>query len=233
MPENTLTPRSSFPTGSRQNLRVYGCWQTSSLIILFVFHFASHVFADENFSAINPDIDCTGPNEHPVCAIKTFVECSRGPLDVVCENVGLVYDDKTRSFFKSREDWAREQPWTLTFAEAHGEGYDYTFFGRRNVTLKRFNSATHLPESFSQLTNDMENIIEVRVEGCGIATAECSNDAWSYFLQDGGDDSDQEKWRVIGESRWLSDQAARTCVQGDDPFFDTTYCGHHIHGLPP
>lgn len=182
---------------------------------------------------LDPNLECKGPTEHPICAIKTFVECSRGPLELVCEEVGLIYDDKTRNFFSSREGWAREQPWSLTFAEAHGEGYDYTFFGQRNVTRERFNPATSRPESLSHPTSDIEDIMEVRIDGCGIAAASCTNDAWSYFLQDMGDGPAQSKWRVVGESRWLNGEAARTCNASKDPFFETTYCGQYIHGLAP
>lgn len=222
MTASILTRHSYCRTGRRQNRKTIGVF--FSLTLFFLTHLAASVSADETFTPIDPDTECSGPTEHPICAIKTFVECSRAPLELTCAKVGLVYDDKTRALLSSRKGLARERPWTLTFAEAHGEGYDYTFFGQRSVTHERFSGVN---KKFRLPTPPL---LEVRVKGCGIA-ADCSNDAWSYFLKKDDNPTAKHTWRVVGESHWQNSSAARTCRRQKDPFFKQTYCGHYIHGL--
>lgn len=219
---NTLIRLLFYPTGRRQSLSLalFGA-------ALMLYCSGTSTAADDlpAFTALDPYVTCTGPAHHPVCALKTYVECTRGPLDYGCEAVGLTFDEDTRARLLALNKWPREEPWTLTFAEAHGEGYDYTFFGQRVVTPERFAAAD------SEFDLPTAPVLEVRVKGCGIE-ADCSNDAWSYFLEKDSNLNAQDTWRVIGKSHWRNGSAARTCRKLDDPFLEQTYCGHYIHGLP-
>jgi len=210
----------SSPTGKRR------ARQLSAAIYLIAFAgiFGSippATAAQPAFEPIDPDFDCRAPAEHPICAIKTFVECRRSVVNDGCDAVGLTQDEATKAWITEQNPWPRENPWLYTFSEVQGEGYDYIYFGQRVVGADRFEGAT-LPDTLSDFP-----VTEVRIKGCGIAAYECTNEAWSYFLirnEDG-------QWRVTGTSEWRDGKPLRSCKPGEDPFIDRTYCGHYVFGL--